>query len=204
MSINLEEWTPRTKLGQMVKEGKITRLEEIFENNLKIKEPEITAALLPNLKHEVITVNFVQRQTDAGEIGSFRVLVVVGDGNGHLGMGLGKSRQMRTAINKAFNNALLNTVPILRGCGSWECSCTRPHSVPFKVTGKSGSVRITIYPAPRGLGLVAGETAKLVLSMAGIEDAWTRSKGETRTTINLALATYNALKSTYKFNVLRG
>ncbi len=204
MSVNIEEWIPKTKLGQMVKDGKITRLEEIFENNLKIKEPEIVAALLPNLKQEVITVNYVQRQTDAGEIGSFRVLVVVGDENGHLGMGIGKSRQMRIAINKAFNSALLNTVPVLRGCGSWECSCTRPHSVPFKVTGKSGSVEITIYPAPRGLGLVAGETVKLVMSMAGIQDAWTRSRGETRTTLNLALATYNALKSTYKFNIMRG
>lgn len=202
--IDLENWQPRTKLGMMVKEGKITNIDEIFSMNYKIQEPEIVASLLPDLSFEVVDVNYVQRQTDAGEIGQFRVAVVIGDRNGHVGIGIGKARQMRPARDKAIKNAHLNLIPVRRGCGSWECSCNRPHSVPFRVWGKSGSIEIIILPAPRGLGLVAGEVAKKILSLAGIEDAWTRSRGETRTTLNFALAAYNALKSTYSFKLMEG
>ncbi|MEM4579483.1 MAG: 30S ribosomal protein S5, partial [Thermosphaera sp.] len=100
---------------------------------------------------------------------------------------------------KAIRNAKLNITPIRRGCGSWECRCGEPHSVPFTVTGKSGSVEIIIKPAPKGTGLVAGDIGKVVLRMAGIRDAWTESFGETRTSLNFAKATLNALKNTYRF-----
>jgi small subunit ribosomal protein S5 len=71
--------------------------------------------------------------------------------------------------------------------------------VPFTVTGFSGSVRITLKPAPKGTGLVAGDIAKIVLRLAGIRDVWTQSMGETRTTLNFAKAAVNALHNTYKF-----
>ncbi len=201
--INVEEWEPLTKLGRMVKEGKIASIDEIFQANLRIQEPEIVAYLLPDLRHEVLSVNYVQRQTDSGEVGQFQVVVAVGDEAGHIGLGIGKARQMRQARDKAYKNALLNMIPVRRGCGSWECSCNRPHSIPFTVWGKSGSVEIKIMPGPRGLGLVAGETAKRVLALAGIKDAWTKTRGRTRTTLNFAFATFNALKQTYKIRLLK-
>jgi small subunit ribosomal protein S5 len=83
-----------------------------------------------------------------------------------------------------------------RGCGSWECGCGQAHTVPYQVVGESGSVRVVLIPAPRGLGIAAGETSKKVMDMAGIKDVWTRTAGSTRTTINFAKATYNALINT--------
>lgn len=196
---NVEEWVPRTRIGRMVKEGKITSIDEIFAMNIPILEPEIVDYLLPDLKHEIIDVGIVQKQTDAGELSRFRVVVIVGNENGYVGIGKGKAKQLRFAIEKAIINAKLNIAPVRRGCGSWECMCGTPHSVPFTVSGKSGSVRITLYPAPKGTGLVAGDVAKVVLRMAGIKDVWSKTLGETRTTYNFARATYNALVNTYKF-----
>ncbi|MCC6012988.1 MAG: 30S ribosomal protein S5 [Candidatus Verstraetearchaeota archaeon] len=195
------EWTPRTTLGRLVLEGKITSLKEIFEQNLVIKEPEIVDILLPGLKHEILDVNIVQKQTDAGEITRFKIGVVVGNFDGYVGIGTGKSKQMRFAIDKAIADAKLNIIPVKRGCGHWRCPCGTPHSVPFAVSGKKGSVRVTIYPAPKGVGIVAGEVPKKILTFAGIKDAWVVSRGETRTTMNFALATYEALRNTYRLKL---
>ncbi|MEM0453353.1 MAG: 30S ribosomal protein S5 [Sulfolobales archaeon] len=198
-SQSLEEWVPRTRLGRMVKEGKIVSIKEIFDNNMVIQEPEIVDYLLPDLKYEIVDVSIVQKQTDAGELTRFRALVVAGNLDGYVGVGFGKAKQLRQAIEKALTDAKLNIIPVRRGCGSWECLCNDPHSTPFNTTGKAGSVSIRIVPAPKGTGLVAGEAAKVVLRYAGVKDAWTWSKGETRTTLNFVLATYEALKNTYKF-----
>ncbi|OYT31680.1 MAG: 30S ribosomal protein S5 [Thermoprotei archaeon] len=195
------EWVPRTKVGRLVKEGKITSLDEIFAMNLPIKEVEIIDTLLPDIKHEVLSVNLVQRQTDAGEVSQFRVVVVVGNEDGYVGLGTGKARQVRQAIEKAIVNAKLNIIPVRRGCGSWECFCGEPHSLPFKVVGKSGSVIAELLPAPKGVGLVAGDIAKAVLRLAGIKDVWTRVRGETRTSLNFASAVFNALRNTYAIKV---
>ncbi|MEM0026861.1 MAG: 30S ribosomal protein S5 [Ignisphaera sp.] len=199
MSINIEEWTPRTRLGWMVKEGKITSIDQIFALNAVIMEPEIIDILLPNLKQEILDVVLVQKMTDAGRISRFRAAVAIGNENGYVGLGIGKAKQLRTAIEKATIDAKLNIIPVRRGCGSWECSCNEPHSVPFRVNGKSGSVEITLIPAPLGVGIVAGEVAKTILRLAGLRDVWTFTKGETRTTINFAKAVYNALKNTNRF-----
>ncbi len=194
------EWRPRTFVGRLVKEGRIKSIYEIFEKNLPILEPEIVDYLVgPELKSETVDVNLVQKMTDAGRINRFRVVVVIGNENGLVGVGQGKARQLRIAIDKAIRNAKLNLIPVRRGCGSWECLCDQPHSVPFTVRGKSGSVEVVLKPAPRGTGLVAGDAAKVVLRMAGIKDVWSFTKGDTRTTINFVKATYNALKQTYKF-----
>ena len=193
------EWKPRTLVGKLVKEGKIRSLAEIFERNLPILEPEIVDYLIgPELKYETVDVTLVQKMTDAGRINRFRVVVVIGNENGFVGVGQGKARQLRIAIEKAIRNAKLNIIPVRRGCGSWECLCGEPHSVPFTVRGKSGSVEVVLKPAPRGTGLVAGDAAQVVLRLAGIKDVWSFTKGETRTTINFVKATFNALKQTYK------
>lgn len=197
--LTLETWEPRTYVGRLVKEGKITSIDEIFKRNLPILEPEIVDILLPGLDHEVLEVRIVQKMTDAGRITRFRAAVVVGNRDGYVGLGKGKARQFRFAIEKAIRNAKLNIIPVRRGCGSWECTCSEPHSVPFTVRGKSGSVEVILKPAPKGTGLVAGDIAKKVLRLAGIRDVWTHTKGETRTSYNFARATYLALRATYKF-----
>lgn len=197
--MSLESWIPRTNLGRLVKEGKITSIDQIFAMNAIIMEPEIVDTLLPNLKQEILDVVLVQKMTDAGRTSRFRVIVAVGNEDGYLGLGMGKARQLRAAIEKAVIDAKLNIIPVRRGCGSWECGCSLPHSVPYKVIGISGSIKIRLIPAPLGTGLVAGEIAKKLLSLAGIRDVWSFSKGETRTTLNFAKAIYIALRNTNKF-----
>ena len=190
-------WIPRTKVGRMVQEGQIVSLEDIFVQGFRIKEPEIVDVLLQNLQQEVLGIGFVQKQTDAGERSRFKAVVAVGNSDGYLGIGGGKARQVRNAIDKAAIQAKLNITPVRRGCGSWECRCDLPHSLPFMVKGKCGSVSIEIIPGPRGLGLVAGETAKVILRLAGVKDAWTRSKGSTNTLPSIAFSVYTALRATY-------
>jgi small subunit ribosomal protein S5 len=199
--VDLSAWEPRTELGRLVKEGKIRTIDEIFANNYIIKEPEIVDILLPGLKQELLAVNIVQRQTHAGERSQFRAVVAVGNEDGYVGVGVGKAKQVRQAIEKAVRDAKLNIIPVRRGCGSWKCSCDEPHSVPFVVRGKAGSVEVTLIPAPKGVGLVAGDVAKVVLRLAGIKDVWTQTRGETRTTLNFAMAVYNALRNTYYFKI---
>jgi small subunit ribosomal protein S5 len=199
-AISIEEWKPRTKLGWLVKEGNVTSLKEIFDMNMKIKEPEIVDALLGReLQHEIIDINMVQKMTDAGRITRFRVVVVVGNQNGFVGLGVGKARQLRMAVDKAIMDAKLNIIPVRRGCGSFECGCSEPHSIPYQVRGKAGSVEVVLKPAPKGAGLVAGDTAKVVLRYAGIRDIWSWSRGKTSTTINFAMAVFDALKKEYRF-----
>ncbi len=193
-----KEWIPRTKLGKLVFEGKIVSMDEVFTQGYRIQETEIVDRLLPNLRQEVLDMGIVQKQTDAGEQSRFRVIVAVGNEDGYVGVGSGKAKQVRVAIEKAAMYAKLNVIPVLRGCGSWECGCGRPHSLPFKVSGKCGSVRIELIPGPRGLGIVANRVASTILKLAGVKDCWSRSYGSTSTTSSLAFAVYDALKNTYK------
>jgi len=150
-------WIPKTSIGKMVVSGEINSMEEILSKGLRIQEAGIVKKLLPDLKTEVIDVGIIQKMTANGQSTRFKALVAAGNENGWLGIGMGKSKQMRIAIEKANNSAYLNVSPVKLGCGSWECRCEQKHSVPFKVKGKGGSVIIEILPAPRGLGLVAGE-----------------------------------------------
>lgn len=190
------EWIPKTRLGKLVKEGQVTNLAEALESGLPIREPQLVDALLPGLKDEVLDINMVQRMTDSGRRVKFRVTVIVGNGDGFVGLGHGKDVQVGIAIRKAIDSAKINIMRIKRGCGSWECGCGLEHTVPFEVSGKAGSLNVQLKPAPRGLGVASGGTAKKVLDAAGIKDVWTRTKGETRSTLNFAIATYNALKQT--------
>src|SRR3989475_10286005 len=160
---------------------------------MRIKEPEIVATRLPNIQQEGLGIGLVQKQTDAGERSRFRAIVAVGNGDGYIGVGAGKARQVRTAIDKGTIQAKLNVVPVRRGCGSWECRCGRAHTVPFSVVGKCGSVGGHVLPSPRGLGLVSGEIPKQVLRLAGVKDCWTRTYGSTSTLTSSALAVFDAL-----------
>jgi len=191
-----EEWVPRTKLGMLVQSGEIKSIEEALRSRYPLREYQIVETLLPDLSEEVLDINMVQRMTDSGRRVKFRVCVIVGNRDGYLGIGLGKDALVRNSITKAIRAAELSLTYIERGCGSWECDCKEKHSLPFKVVGKSGAVEITLKPAPKGLGLAAGDIPKKVLEFAGVEDIWAKTKGATRTTFNLAMATYDALRKT--------
>lgn len=190
-----EEWEPKTKLGMLVKERKITSIEEIIKLG-PIMESGIVDALVPGLKEEVIDIAIVQRMHGSGRRVRFRAVVIVGNGDGYIGVGKGRAKEVGPAIRKAITDAKLNIMPIVRACGSWECKCSHKHSVPFKVVGKSGSVRVVLIPAPRGLGLAASESIKKILQLAGIQDAWVQTFGDTRTKVNSTYATVDALKKT--------
>jgi len=192
-----EVWIPKTSIGKRVIAGEINSMEEILSQGLRIQEAGIVKKLLPDLKTEVIDVGIIQKMTPNGQSTRFKALVAAGNENGWLGIGMGKSKQMRIAIEKANNAAYLSVSPVKLGCGSWECRCDQNHSVPFKVKGKGGSVTIEILPAPRGLGLVAGRKIKNLLKMAGIKDAWTTAKGSTPTMNSTSKAVLQCLRQTF-------
>jgi small subunit ribosomal protein S5 len=192
---NMETWEPKTQVGKMVKEGTITDIDYILDNGLPLLEPEIVDALLPDITEQVLDVSLVQRMHKSGRRARFRATVVVGNKNGYVGVGMGKAKEVGPAIRKAIAHAKLSLIRIKTGCGSWECGCGTPHSIPFAAKGSCGSVKIELLPAPRGVGLVAGDVAKAVLGLAGIRDIWTKTFGDTRTTYNFAVATFDALKN---------
>ena len=190
-------WVPKTILGKKVDSDEITTMEEIYEKGYRIQEAGIIKKLLPDLKTEVIDVGLIQKMTPNGQSTRFKALVAAGNENGWLGIGLGKSKQMRIAIEKANNAAFLNVSPVKLGCGSWECRCDQQHSVPFKVKGRGGSVTIEILPGPRGLGLVAGGKIRNLLRLAGLKDAWTYTKGSTTTMNSTSKALLECLRQTF-------
>lgn len=188
------EWKPKTRLGKLVKQGEITTMSDALKSGLPLREPEIVDILLPDIEDEVIDVKMVQRMTDSGRRVKFVITVTVGNKDGFVGLGQARGREVGSSIKKAIDNAKLHMIEIKRGCGSWECGCRKPHTVPFAVTGKSGSVSVTFKPAPRGIGLATGDVAKKVLTLAGIQDCWAFTKGQTKTVVNYAKAVFNALK----------
>ena len=192
-----ENWNPTTRLGRMVKGGEITSIDEIFASNKKIQDLEIIDFLVPGLEETILDVRRVQRQTDAGKKTTFQAIAAVGNRNGLIGVASGKDTGMGTAIRNAIRAAKLSLSPVKRGCGSWECQCSFQHSLPYSATGNCGSVSAVLLPAPRGLGLVTGEAAKKVLKLAGIEDCWSRTSGDTRTTGNYVKAVFESLKATH-------
>lgn len=193
-----EAWVPKTTIGKKVAAGEITDIDQILDSGTAVMESGIVDKLLPGMSEEVINVRRVQRTLDSGRRMKFSILVVVGDKNGHVGVGLAKGVEAGPTIKKAIITAKRNILKVTRGCSSWECGCGEPHTVPFKVTGKSGSVRITLMPAPKGVGLVVGDNAKTTLSFAGIKDVWVFTNGHSRTVINQVMALNDAFKKLSK------
>ncbi len=190
---NPDAWTPKTAVGKAVKEHRITSISQIFHEGKRIEEVEIIDALLPELKNDVIEIASVQRMTKNNRKQKFRATVIVGDGRGHVGVGSGKDVEVKAAIDSAIRNAKLNVIPIIMGCGSWQCACGSEHSLPVTTKGKSGSVEVILKPAPRGLGVVANLPVKKMLELGGVKDLWSFSRGRTRAKFNALMATYKAL-----------
>ncbi len=188
-----KQWVPKTELGRKVAGGQITSIDEVFSSGQRVLEPQIIDALLPDLHEEVLEVTSTQRMTAYGRKQQMRAIIVMGSEKGYISVGVGKAAESRDAIGKAIQDAKKNMVKVPLGCSSWECGCGTNHSVTRTTVGKSSSTQIEIKPAPRGVGIVANETAKKVLELAGIKDVWTQTTGRTRNVLNMVLATVNAL-----------
>jgi len=166
---------------------------------MPIKEHQIVEAFLGEgvLKEEVMKVHPVQKQSAAGQRTRFKAYVIVGDSKGHIGLGVKCSKEVSIAIRAAIILAKLAVIPIRRGY--WGSRFAEPHTVPCKITGKCGSVRFRLIPAPRGTGLVAARVPKKVLEFAGVKDCYTCSSGQTKTQGNFLKATVHALSRTYAY-----
>lgn len=206
----ISAWEPKTKLGREVKDNKITNIDQILDDKRKILEDELVDTLL-DLKFDLIMIGQAkgkfgggkrrawrqtQKKTEQANVPTFSALAVVGDENGHVGIGSGKAKETLPARDKAIRKAKLNIIKIKRTCAAFDCACSELHTIPFKITGKSGSVRVTLIPAPQGTGLVVAGELKKVLKFAGIKDVYSRTSGRKRTTFNLVKACFDVLKKT--------
>lgn len=191
-------WEPVTKLGRLVQARKITNLNDVFKFSIPIKEFEIVEHLVPDLKDEVMQVKPVQKQTQAGQRTRFKAYVIVGDGKQYIGLGWKCHKEVQGAIKGALMMAKMSLIPVRKGY--WGNKIGNTHTVPCKVTGKSGSVKVRCIPAPRGTGLVAPPVSKKLFQYAGIQDIYTKTEGKTRTKGNFLKATYDCIQNTYFYN----
>ncbi len=212
----LEDWKPKTSIGVKVKNKEITQVDQILDQGYVIMEASIVDSLLPT-ESELLLIGQskgkfgggqrrifrqTQKKTREGNKPKFSTLAAVGDKNGHIGMGIGKSKETVPAREKAVRNAKLGLFKIARGCGSWECQCKEPHSIPFAVMGRCGSVRVKLMPAPKGKGLCCHSEVAKVLNLAGIQDVWSKTFGQTKNRVNLVYALEDALKKLTTTKVL--
>lgn len=203
-------WVPKTELGQRVVKGEFKDLGEILEQGYVLLEPEIVDYLIPDLKQEVLYIGGspgkgggirrtatkrTARMHKSGRRFKLTALAVVGDEKGLVGVGTASAGEHRAALEKATMQAKLNMIRVKKGCGSWECGCGGDHSINFKSEAKVGSVRVVLLPAPKGVGIVASESAKKILSLAGLKDVWVKTYGHTRTRSNMGKALFEAIRN---------
>lgn len=207
--IDKDVWKPRTSAGKKVKEGTIKDIDEVLDSNMRVLEPEMVDLLLPNMATDLLMVGQskgkfgggqkrvfrqTQKKTQEGNKPKFATIAIIGNSDGYVGIGYGKSKETVPAREKSIRNAKLNLIKIRRGCGDWRCGCGEPHTVPFVVEGKAGSVVVKLKPAPKGTGLKIENECGKMLKMAGIKDVWGKAYGQTSAKVNLFSACFNALK----------
>jgi small subunit ribosomal protein S5 len=211
----VKDWTPKTNLGRSVRSKEIQNIDEILDNGLTILEPEIVDSLI-QLDSELLLIGQAkgkfgggqrrvfrqtQKKTREGNKPKFTTLAVVGNKDGYIGLGLGKSKETVPAREKALKNAKLNLFKISRGSGSWQSNSKESSSIPFAVEGKCGSVKIKLMPAPKGTGLCVEKECAKILTLAGIKDVWSKTQGQTKNKINLVMACEEALKQLIKTRI---
>ncbi|MBD3209327.1 30S ribosomal protein S5 [Candidatus Woesearchaeota archaeon] len=211
----LEDWQPKTAIGTLVKNKEITDIDQLLDKGIAVLEPEIADSLL-ELESELLLIGQskgkfgggqrrvfrqTQKKTMEGNKPKFSAYAVVGNKDGHVGLGLGKSRETIPAREKAIRNAKLNVFKIRRGRGSWQDASAEPHSIPFAVEGKCGSVVVRLMPAPKGKGLVVDQEIAKILSLAGIKDCWAKTRGQAKNKVNMIKATERALRQLSKMKI---
>jgi small subunit ribosomal protein S5 len=204
-----DRWQPKTDLGRKVKSRQLTTMEEVIAYGKPMLEPEIVDMLLPNLESDLLMIGQskgkfgggsrrvfrqTQKKTKEGNKPKFSTYAVVGNKDGYIGLGFGKAKETVPAREKAVRKAKLNLIKVLRGSGSWADARTEPNSIPFKVIGKCGSVTVELRPAPKGTGLKAQKEVAKVLRLAGIQDIWSKVRGQSRNMINVVKALESALR----------
>jgi small subunit ribosomal protein S5 len=208
LSADLERWRPKTDTGKKVKAREITNIDEILDAGKPLMEPEIVDMLLPNMESDLLMIGQskgkfgggsrrvfrqTQKKTKEGNKPKFATYSVIGNKDGYVGLGFGKAKETVPAREKALRKSKLNMMKIARGCGSWQCGCKTPHSIPFAVSGKCSSVTVELKPAPKGTGLKAEREIAKVLKLAGIQDVWSKTRGQTRNKLNVIEALKDAL-----------
>merc|ERR1711972_556513 len=163
MGASDEAWSSR-------QDRKINNIEEIYLHSLPIKEYQIIDQFFPpgQLKDEVMKIHPVQKMTAAGQTNRFVCYVLVGDMAGHIGLGAKCAKEVATAIRGGIISAKMNLVPVRRGY--WGNKIGLPHTVPMKLAGKCGSVRVRLVPAPRGTSVVGSPVMKKMLAFSGVAD----------------------------------
>jgi small subunit ribosomal protein S5 len=207
---NIEDWTPKTKLGKRVKAGELASIKQLLERGEKILEPEIVDALLKGLETDYVfagqakgkfgggkrrPVRQTQKKTAEGSRLSFTTIAVVGNKNGYVGVGIGKAGETMPSREKATKAARKNIIEVVRGCGSWECNCGETHSLPYAISGRCGSIRLKLMPAPKGTGLAVEGELKKILKLAGYKDVWSELRGQASQKRNLVEACMSALRA---------
>jgi small subunit ribosomal protein S5 len=182
----VKAWKPKTSLGKKVVSGEVNDLGAVLDRGEKILEAEIVDMLIPNLQNDLLLIGqargkfgggqrrvfkTTQKKTKKGNKPKFSTCAVVGNADGFVGIGFGKSIETVPSRDKAIKRAKLNIMKIRRGCGSWKCNCGEPHSIPYQIGGKCGSAEILIMPAPKGTGLKVEKECAKILKLAGIKDA---------------------------------
>lgn len=149
-----------------------------------ILEEEVIKRESEEFEERIVEIRRTAKVTKGGKTLSFRVLAVVGNRKGKVGVGIGKAREVPDAIRKALSaaRASLIDVPLYRG------------TIPHEVIGKQDASVVLLKPAAPGTGIIAGLVVRAVVELAGIQNVLTKALGSTNP-VNLALATVNALKS---------
>lgn len=209
IKIDLDKWVPKTSIGKKVKSGEITDIDSVLDEGTPILEEQIVDVLLPNIQSELLMIGQskgkfgggarrifrqTQKKTPEGNKPSFACMAVVGNSDGYIGVGYGKSKDTVPAREKAVRNAKLALFKIRRGAGSWEDATSEPHSIPWTVEGRCGSVRMTLMPAPKGKGLIIEQECAKILKLAGIENIYSKTFGQTRSKTNVIEACIAALR----------
>jgi len=137
-----------------------------------------------DLQEKMVALNRVSKTVKGGRIARFTALMVVGDGNGHVGYGLGKAAEVPDAIRKGIEDAKKNLITV----------AIKDTTIPHEVLGQYGAGTVLLKPASLGTGIIAGQTVRAVLELAGIKNIRAKSLRSNNKT-NVVKATFEGLKA---------